>query len=174
MSSWWIINKLVHQSLTVHLGQDSSLIVISESSAHGLVVHVRLVLVKPPQPGDGLAVHDLEDPPVSVQPLDVVRTVGGGLEEGEEELPQVGVVIVLRSPLADPAVVWLVLVVCDWRSWVGRALVEVSKVRLAAPAQRLQICRIYSWNDQQSHLTSLSWKTISSDLTVCDEILIVD
>ena len=90
MSSWWIINELVDQPLSVHLGQDSSLIVISESSAHGLVVHVRLVLVKPPQPGDGLAVHDLEDPPVSVQPLDVVRTVGGGLEEGEEELPQVG------------------------------------------------------------------------------------
>ena len=58
--------------------------------------------MKPPQPGDGLAVHDLEDPPVSVQPLDVVRTVGGGLEEGEEELPQVGVVIVLRSRLVSP------------------------------------------------------------------------
>ena len=102
MSSWWIINELVDQSLSVHLGQDSPLVVISESSAHGLVVHVRLVLVKPPQPGDGLAVHDLEDPPVSVQPLDVVRTVGGGLEEGEEELPQVGVVIVLRSRLVCP------------------------------------------------------------------------
>ena len=99
MSSWWIINELVDQSLSVHLGQDSSLIVISESSAHGLVVHVRLVLVKPPQSGDGLAVHDLEDPPVSVQPLDVVRTVGRGLEQRQQELPQVGVLIVLRSRL---------------------------------------------------------------------------
>ena len=153
MSPWWIINELIPQPLTVHLGQDSSLIVISESSAHGLVVHVRLVLVEPPQPGDGLAVHDLEDPPVSVQPLDVVRTVGGGLEEGEEELPEVGVVVVLRSPLADPAVVWLLLVRGDWRGWVGRPLVEVREVRLTAPAQRLQICRIYSWNDQQSYLS---------------------
>ena len=91
------IHELINKSLSVHLGQDSSLIVISESSAHGLVVHVRLVLVESPQPGDRLAVHDLEDSPVSVQPLDVVRTVGWRLEEGEEELPQVRVVIVLRS-----------------------------------------------------------------------------
>ena len=132
MSSWWIINELVDQSLSVHLGQDSSLIVISESSAHGLVVHVRLVLVEPPQPGDGLAVHDLEDPPVSVQPLDVVRTVGGGLEEGEEELPQVRVVVVLRSPLDDPGLVWSVLLREDWRTC--RARVEV---RLTGPDQRL-------------------------------------
>ena len=54
--------------------------------------------MEPPQSGDRLAVHDLEDAPVSVQPLDVVRTVGGGLEEGEEELPQVGVVVTLGSP----------------------------------------------------------------------------
>ena len=156
MSSWWIINELVDQSLSVHLGQDSPLVVISESSAHGLVVHVRLVLVKPPQPGDGLAVHDLEDPPVSVQPLDMVGTVGGGLEQRQEELPQVGVVVVLRSPLDDPGVVWFVLRRADWGSWVvGRARVEVMKVRLTAPDYRLQICRINSWNDQQSHF--LSW-----------------
>ena len=91
------IHELVDQSLSVHLGQDSSLIVISESSAHGLVVHVRLVLVETPQSGDRLAVHNLEDPPVSVHPLDVVRTVGGGLEQGQQELPKVRVVIILRS-----------------------------------------------------------------------------
>jgi len=148
------VNKLVDQSLSINLGQYSSLVVISESSAHGLVVHVRLVLVKPPQPGDGLAVHDLEDPPVSVQPLDVVGTVGGGLEQRQEELPQVGVVVVLRSPLDDPGVVWFVLWRADRGSWVvRRARVEVMKVRLTAPDYRLQICRINS---------------------VCDEILIVD
>ena len=86
-----------------------------ESSAHGLVVHVRLVLVKPPQPGDGLAVHDLEDPPVSVQPLDVVRTVRRGLKQREEELPEVRIVVVLRSPLDDLGVVWFVMVRSDWR-----------------------------------------------------------
>ena len=117
MSSWWIINELVDQSLSVHLGQDSSLIVVSESSAHGLVVHVRLVLVESPQSGDRLAVHDLEDSPVSVQPLDVVRTVGGGLEEGRQELPEVRVMIILRSPLADPGVVWFVLLRGGWRTW---------------------------------------------------------
>ena len=33
---------------------------LPECPAHRLVVHVRLVLVHPPQPGDGLAVHQLE------------------------------------------------------------------------------------------------------------------
>ena len=91
------VDELVDQALAVHLGEDAPLVVIPQRPAHGLVVHVRLVLVKPPQPGDGLAVHDLEDPPVSVQPLDVVGTVGGGLEQRQEELPQVGVVVVLPS-----------------------------------------------------------------------------
>ena len=73
------------------------MIIISESSAHGLVVHVRFVLMEPPQSGDRLAVHNLEDAPVSVQPLDVVRTVGWRLEQREEELPEVRIVVVLRS-----------------------------------------------------------------------------
>ena len=74
------------------------MIIISESSAHGLVVHVRFVLMEPPQSGDRLAVHQLEDSPVPVDPLDVGGAAGGGLEEGEEELPQVRVMIILRSP----------------------------------------------------------------------------
>ena len=45
-----------------------------ESSAHGLVVHVRLVLMKSPQPGDRLAVHQLEDSLLSVAPLDKLGT----------------------------------------------------------------------------------------------------
>jgi len=101
LSSWWIINELVDQSLSVHLGQDSPLVVISESSAHGLVVHVRLVLVKPPQPGDGLAVDQLEDPLVPVHPLDVCGTAGGGLEQRQEELPEVGTARVLRLLLCS-------------------------------------------------------------------------
>ena len=63
------IHELVHQSLSVHLGQYSSLIVIPQSSAHGLVVHVRLVLMKSPQSGDRLTVHQLEDSLLSVAPL---------------------------------------------------------------------------------------------------------
>ena len=94
---------MVYKSLAINFCQYSSLIVISESSAHGLVVHVGLVLMKPPEPGHGLAVDNLEDPSVSVEPLDVPGAVGGGLEEGEEELPEVGVVTVLGSPLDAPA-----------------------------------------------------------------------
>ena len=89
-----------------------------ESSAHGLVVHVWLVLVKSPQSGDRLAVHDLEDAPVSVQPLDVVRTVRRGLKQREEELPEVRIVVVLRSPLDDLGVIWFVMVRSDWRCLV--------------------------------------------------------
>ena len=50
------------------------MIIISESSAHGLVVHVRFVLMEPPQSGDRLAVHQLEDPLLSVCPFDVLWT----------------------------------------------------------------------------------------------------
>ena len=45
------------------------MIIISESSAHGLVVHVRFVLMETPQSGDRLAVHQLEDSLLSVAPL---------------------------------------------------------------------------------------------------------
>ena len=41
--------------------------------AHGLVVHVGLVLVQSPQPGDRLRVDQLEDALLSVGPLDVPR-----------------------------------------------------------------------------------------------------
>ena len=128
------IDKLVDESLTVHLGQDASLVVISEqdvvtsestrvsiwsifeyiiviplpdnkegcdifsvsriylpeSATHRLVVHVWLVLVEAPQPGHRLAVHQLEDALLPVNPLDEGGAGAGGLEQGEEELPQVG------------------------------------------------------------------------------------
>ena len=72
------------------------MIIISESSAHGLVVHVRFVLVKSPQSGDRLAVHQLEDAPVSVHPLDVGWAAGRRLEQREEKLPEVSTAWVLR------------------------------------------------------------------------------
>ena len=74
MPPWRIIDELVDESLAVHLGEDAPLVVISESAAHGLVVHVWLVLVQPPQPGHRLAVHQLEDALLSVGPLDVLGT----------------------------------------------------------------------------------------------------
>ena len=43
---------------------------LPESPAHGLVVHVRLVLVHAPQPRHCLAVHQLEDSRRPVGPLD--------------------------------------------------------------------------------------------------------
>ena len=69
-----IINELIDQSLTIHLGQYSSLIIVSQSSPHGLIVHVRLVLVETPQSGHRLAVHQLENTLLSVTPLDELWT----------------------------------------------------------------------------------------------------
>ena len=98
MSSGRIIHELVDEPLAVHLGEDAPLVVIPQRPAHGLVVHVRLVLVEPPQPGHRLAVHYLEHAPLSVHPLDVFWAGAGGLQQGEEELPEIGVVIVFWSP----------------------------------------------------------------------------
>ena len=61
-----------------------------ESSAHGLIVHVRLVLMKSPQPGDRLTVHQLEDSLLSVAPLYKLWAAVLVLEQLQQELPQVG------------------------------------------------------------------------------------
>ena len=61
--------------------------------------------MEPPQSGDRLAVHQLEDPLLSVHPLDVGRAAGGGLEQRQEELPQIGAAGVLRLLLGSLLVV---------------------------------------------------------------------
>lgn len=63
---------------------------LPESPAHGLVVHVGLVLVQPPEPGDGLGVDQLEHALVPVGPLDVARAAVLVLQQLQQELPQVG------------------------------------------------------------------------------------
>ena len=60
-----------------------------ERSTHCLVVHLWLVLVQTPQPGDSLGVDELEDAASAVRPLDVARTVFVILQQLEQELPQV-------------------------------------------------------------------------------------
>jgi len=42
------VDELIDEPLAVHLGEDAPLVVVPESPAHGLVVHVRLVLVHTP------------------------------------------------------------------------------------------------------------------------------
>ena len=66
----WTVHKLIDQPLSIHLGKNTSLVVIPESSAHGLIVHIWLVLVHPPQPGHSLAVHNLKNSFLSVAPFD--------------------------------------------------------------------------------------------------------
>lgn len=84
------IDKLIDESLSVHLGKDAPLVVIPEGSAHGLVVHVGLVLVEPPQPGHRLAVHQLEDALLPVGPLDEPGTTLFVLKQFEQKLPEIG------------------------------------------------------------------------------------
>ena len=63
---------------------------LPECPPHGFVVHVRLVLVFPPQLGHSLGVHQLEDALVPLHPLDVPGTRVLILQQLQEELPQVG------------------------------------------------------------------------------------
>ena len=97
ITDFWNIHELIDQSLTIHLGQYSSLIIVSQSSPHGLIVHVRLVLVETPESGHRLAVHNLEHASVSVNPANVFRTTWWSLQQVEQKLPQVGIVIILGS-----------------------------------------------------------------------------
>ena len=93
------VHELIDQSLTINFGQDSSLIIISQSSAHGLVVHVWFVLVEAPEPGHGLAVDQLEDPLLSVCPFDVFRTTLFVLRQALLYFHYVSVTVILTSYL---------------------------------------------------------------------------
>lgn len=83
------VDELVDEPLAVHLGEDAALVVVAQRAAHGLVVHVGLVLVQPPQPRHGLGVDQLEDALLAVGPLDEARAVLAVLQQLEQELPQV-------------------------------------------------------------------------------------
>lgn len=84
------VDELVDEPLAVHLGEDAALVVVAQRAAHGLVVHVGLVLVQPPQPRHGLGVDQLEHALLAVGPLDEARAVLAVLQQLEQELPQVG------------------------------------------------------------------------------------
>ena len=62
--------RQVKSGLAGHTSHTVLMICIPESAAHGLVVHVWLVLVEAPQPGHRLAVDQLEDALLPVGPLD--------------------------------------------------------------------------------------------------------
>lgn len=59
-------------------------------SAHGLIVHVRLVLVFAPQFGNSLGVDQLENALIPLHPLDVPGTGVFVLQQLQQELPQIG------------------------------------------------------------------------------------
>lgn len=83
------VHELVDQSLSIHLGQDTSLVIVPQGTTHRLVVHVRLVLVQSPETRHGLRVDQLEDALVAVRPLDKSRAVFAVLQKFQQELPQV-------------------------------------------------------------------------------------
>lgn len=65
---------------------------IPEGSAHGLIVHVRLVLVFAPEFGHGLRVDQLEDALLPLCPLNVFGAGVPILQKVQQKLPQVGAV----------------------------------------------------------------------------------
>lgn len=70
-----------------------------ERSAHGFVVHIRLVFVLPPQLGNSLGVHQLKNALLSLRPFDVFGTGVFVLQQGQEELPQVDSVTYKKKSL---------------------------------------------------------------------------
>lgn len=75
-----------------------------ECSAHGFIVHIRLVFVLSPQFGDSLGVHQLENALLSLRPLDVFGTGVFVLQQGQQELPQVDGVTYKKKALLDSSV----------------------------------------------------------------------
>lgn len=71
------------------LGDPSGQGLLPECPAHRLIVHVRLVLLLPPQFGHCLRIHQLEDAFLSLGPLDVLGAGVPVLQKCEEEFPQV-------------------------------------------------------------------------------------
>lgn len=70
-----------------------------ERSAHGFVVHIRLVFVLAPQLGNSLGVHQLKNALLSLRPFDVFGTGVFVLQQGQEELPQVDSVTYKKKSL---------------------------------------------------------------------------
>lgn len=61
-----------------------------QGSAHGLIIHIRLVLVLPPQSGHRFGVNQLENALLPLHPLDVPGTGVFVLQQLQQKLPQVG------------------------------------------------------------------------------------
>lgn len=83
------VHELVDEALAVHLSEDPALVVIAQGAAHGLVVHVWLVLVQAPESRHRLRVDQLEHALLAVRPLDEARAVLAVLQQLQQELPQV-------------------------------------------------------------------------------------
>jgi hypothetical protein len=65
-------------------------IFLPECSAHGFVVHIRLVLMQTPESGDSFGIDQLEHSLFAVGPLDEPWTRFLILKKLEQELPKVG------------------------------------------------------------------------------------
>lgn len=58
----WVRHKLVHKLLTIHFFNDILYIIVSESSAEFVVIHIRLVLTNPPETSHLFRLQELELP----------------------------------------------------------------------------------------------------------------
>ena len=84
--------ELVNQSLrSFGLLHDALLVVLPQGPGQLVVVHGRPVLALAPEGGHPVGVHDLEDAPLSVEPVDAARVHVGLVQEFLDELPEVDV-----------------------------------------------------------------------------------
>jgi len=83
------VNKLVYQPLAINFSQNAPLVVVPQSTSHSFIVHVWLVFVHAPAPGDSLRVHKFKDAFFSVCPFDGSGASFFVLQQFEKELPEV-------------------------------------------------------------------------------------
>ena len=57
--------------LSLDLPQNVDSVIISESSAHLVIIHAQMILLNAPEPGQAGRVDDLEDAGLLVLPLDI-------------------------------------------------------------------------------------------------------
>ena len=82
-------NLLVAMTFTLNFSENIDSIIISQSSAHLVIVHAQMVLLNAPEPGQTSRINNLEHACLIVLPLDVGSVpLSGVVQELLQEVPE--------------------------------------------------------------------------------------
>ena len=82
-------NLLVAMTFTLNFSENIDSIIISQSSAHLVIVHAQMVLLNAPEPGQTSRINNLEHACLLVLPLDVGSVpLSGVVQELLQEVPE--------------------------------------------------------------------------------------